>query len=198
MNEDPKRKNRRTIIVENLDDGAVCITVVGPPYLATTSAGEIRNLSTLRIEEPGPDEEPTEEVLELMRFEEMLSFKVPHSPSIFGPEDRSSDEVYDPSEWHSDELSDRVGWAVLCALEYGVVADLRLWTQLDTLPGGLPRCGFKYLSEDHWRHYSAWARCTNKATTEVTELRFQGKVYDARLCDTCAERELKRPETQRK
>jgi hypothetical protein len=86
-----------------------------------------------------------------------------------------------------------VGRAVLWALHYGVVEDLRFWTQQDALPGGLPRCDYGYYAADSDGD-SARARCTNEATTKVrvTELRPGGGVYEAKLCDACAERESKK------
>jgi hypothetical protein len=208
-------KNKRTIIVEDIDNG-VRVTVVGPPYLVPTVGNSSRNLATADIgrvwlsdfaPETGEDRAAysakhcTDTGSLHSRFIECdglchdLNCSEPadffqHWKSVDGKE-----QCIPLCKHHSRDMAHYVGRAVLWALHYGVVEDLRFWTQQDPLPGGLLRCDYGYHAADSDGD-SARARCTNEATTKVrvTETGPPSEVYEAKLCDACAERESKRPD----
>jgi hypothetical protein len=214
MSEDlNKQKNKRTIIVENIRNG-VRITVVGAPYLVATGAENTRNLSTDDIGEvwlsnfaPGTGEDRAaystkhctdtgslhgsstecDGMCHDLNCAEPADF-FQHWKSVDGDE-----RCIPPCKYHGRDMAHYVGRAVLWALHYGVVEDLRFWTQQDPLPGGLPRCHYGYYAIDSDGD-SSRERCTNEATTKVrvTEMGPPGEVYEAKLCDACAERESKR------
>jgi hypothetical protein len=208
-----KRKKRRTIVLEQVENG-VRITVEEPPYLVKTGTERTRNLSTLDITELclsdfTPDKGEDRAVYstkwctdtgslhgssavcdglchDLECFEPAAFFH--HWKGIDGKE-----RCIPLCKWHAHDLNYYVGRAVLWALKYGVVEDLRFWIMQDPLPGGLPRCDYGYYAVDSDGD-SEKARCTNEATTKVrvTELRPAGEVYEAKLCDACVERETNR------
>ena len=94
---------------------------------------------------------------------------------------------------HSGGKTHYVG-AVLWALHYGVVEDLRFWTQQDPLPGGLSGCDFRYYAMDPLGD-SKRAGCTNDATTRVrvTEPGSGGKVYDGNCATPAPNASRKKP-----
>ncbi len=215
MNGDVKKsKNKRTITVEELDNGVVRITVAGPPYLVTTGVDNTLDLSAHDIAEVwlsdfAPDEGEDRASYSAKHCTDTGSRHsqstecdgLCHDPNCLEPADffhhrRSSngeERCVSVCKWHSHDMSHYVGRAVLWALDYGVVEDLRFWTNQDPLPGGLARCDSRYHAIDSWGD-SEWARCTNEATTRVrvTEHGAGGEVYEAKVCDACAE-ESKRP-----
>jgi hypothetical protein len=210
-----KQKNKRTIIVEDIDNG-VRVTVVDPPYLVATVGESTRNLATADIggvwlSDFAPD-----------TGEDRAAYSAKHctdTGSLHGSSTECDGLCHDlncsePADFfqhwksvdgkeqciplckrHGRGMTHYVGRAVLWALHYGVVEDLRFWTQQDALPGGLPRCDYGYYAADSDGD-SARARCTNEATTKVrvTETGPPSEVYEAKLCDACAERESKRPD----
>jgi hypothetical protein len=214
MNEDlSKQKNKRTIIVEDIDNG-VRVTVVGPPYPVATVGNSTRNLATADIRGVWLSDFAPE------TGEDRAAYSAKHctdTGSLHGSSTECDGMCHDlncsePADffqhWKSVDGDERciplckhhgrgmthyVGRAVLWALHYGVVEDLRFWTQQDPLPGGLSRCDYGYYAADSDGD-SARARCTNEATTKVrvTEMGLPGEVYEAKLCDTCVERESKR------
>jgi hypothetical protein len=84
-------------------------------------------------------------------------------------------------KWHSHSVPFYIGRAVLWALDFGTVEDLRFWDH-DLLPGGTARCDRRYRAVDELG--LAWARCTRPATkrVKVTE---DGKIYEAKVCTRC-------------
>jgi hypothetical protein len=211
-----KSKNKQTITVEEIENGAVRITVAGPPYMVTTGAERTSNLSTHDISEvwlsdfaPDKGEDRATYSAEYCTDTGSLHSRstecdgLCHDLNCSEPADffqhwkssNGEERCIPLCKWHSRDLTHYVGRAVLWALNYGVVEDLRFWTQEDPLPVGPPRCDFHYYAVDSWGD-SERARCTEEATTKVrvTELWPEGKVYDAKLCDACAECELKRPD----
>jgi hypothetical protein len=214
MNGDLKPKNKRTITVEDLDSGAVRITVVGPPYLVATVGNNTRNLATddigyVWLSNFAPDTGEDRAVYSTKHCTDTGSLHgsstecdgLCHDLKCCEPADffhhwKSGDgeeRCIPLCKWHSRDMAHYVGRAVLEALKYGVVADLRFWTLQDPLPGGLPRCDYGYYAIDSDGD-SSRARCTNKATTKVrvTEMGPAGEVYDGKLCAVCAERESKK------
>jgi len=209
-----KSNNKRTITVEDIENGAIRIIVAGTPYMVSTGADSTHNLSTHDIAEVwlsdfAPD-----------KFEDRVTYSAEHctdTGSLHGPSTGCDGSCHDlncsePADFfqhwkgtdgkerciprckrHSRSMAHYVGRAVLWALNYGVVEDLRFWTQEDPLPVGLPRCDCRYYAVDSWGD-SERARCTNEATTKVrvTELWPEGKVYDVKLCSACADHESKR------
>jgi len=205
-------KNERTIIVKDTETG-VRITVAGPPYLVTTGADSTRNLSTDDIAEawlsnfaPGPGEDraaySTKHCTDTGSLHGSTECNgLCHDPNCAEPADffqhwkgANGEERCIPfCKWHGRDMAHYVGRAVLWALDYGVVEDLRFWTLEDPLPGGLPRCDFNYYAIDPWGD-SERARCTNEATTKARITEPGGEVYEAKLCASCAERESKTPD----
>jgi hypothetical protein len=211
-----KQKNKRTITIEDIENG-VRVTVEGPPYLVSTVGNSTRDLATADIGgvglsdfAPGTDEDRaayaakhcTDNGSLHSRFIECdglchdLNCSEPadffqHWKSVDGEE-----QCIPLCKRHSRDMAHYVGRAVLWALHYGVVEDLRFWTQQDPLPGGVPRCHYGYYAIDSDGD-SSRARCTNEATTKVrvTEMGPPGEVYEAKLCDACVERESKRSKT---
>lgn len=209
MSDDRKPKNKQTIIIEDIKDG-VRITVNGPAYMVSTGDSS-RNLSThdvgeVRLSDFAPE-----------AGEDRAAYSAKHctdTGSLHGSSTKCDGMCHDldclePADFfhhwkgedgkerciplckfHGREMSYYVGRAVLWALRYGVVEDLRFWTQQDTLPGGLPRCEYGYYATDSDGD-SERARCTNAATAKVrvTETEPAGEVYEANVCDACAERE---------
>lgn len=210
--------NKRTITVEDVENGAVRITVAGPPCMVSTGAERTSNLSTHDISEVwlsdfAPD-----------KGEDRAAYSTKHCTDTGSLHSRSTEcdglchdlNCFEPADFfqhwkgsdgkerciplckrHGRDMTHYVGRAVLWALNYGVVEDLRFWTEQDPLPTGLPRCDCRYHAVDSWGD-SERARCTKEATTKVrvTELWPEGKVYEAKLCDACAERESKRPDAR--
>jgi hypothetical protein len=211
-----KSKNKRTITVEDVDNGAVRITVAGPPYMVATGAESTRNISTRDIAEVwlsnfAPDKREDRATYSAEHCTDTGSLHnrstecdgLCHDLNCSEPADffqhwKSSDgqeRCIPLCKWHSRDMTHYVGRAVLWALNYGVVEDLRFWTQEDPLPIGLPRCDSHYYAIDSWGD-SERARCTNEATTKVrvTEMGPPSEVYEAKLCDACADRESNRPD----
>jgi hypothetical protein len=211
MNSDSnKQKNKRNIIVEDISTG-VRVTVEGPPYLVSTVGDSTRNLATddiggVWLSDFAPDP-----------GEDRAAYSAKHCTDAGSLHDSSTEcgglchdlNCSEPADFfqhwksadgkeqciplckrHGHGMTHYVGRAVLWALYYGVVEDLRFWTQQDPLPGGLPRCDYGYYAADSDGD-STRARCTNEATTKVrvTEMGPPGGMYEAKLCDACADRE---------
>jgi hypothetical protein len=212
-----RRKDKRSITIEGLDSGAVRITVEGSPCLVSIGADSTRNLSTHDIGEVwlskfAPDKGEDRAAYSAKYCTDTGSLHTRsvecdglcHDLNCLEPADFlqhwSGVDGKEPCiplcKWHAHDLNYYVGRAVLWALHYGVVEDLRFWKQQDPLPSGLPRCDCGYYAIDS-DGGSERARCTNEATTKVrvTELRPGGEVYEGKLCDACAARESKRPVT---
>lgn len=201
MNENPNKRenNKRTMIVEDTENGAVRITVAGPPYPVQTNNDLPINLLTCEIprvrlspfkhkvgdREAYSSGHCTDDSHGPKGCNGMCHYTNCSKPAEFFEHwrnDDGSEHCLLFCKWHTRDVCYRVGSAMLWALNYGVVQDLRFWTGLDTLSNGLPRCDFSYYAIDEGE--SDWARSTNEATTEVcvTEFGPEGKVYDAKAC----------------
>jgi len=209
-----EQRSKRTITIEDIGDG-VRVTVVGPSYLVGTGAEGTRDLATDDIGEvwlsnfaPGPGEDRATYSNKHCTDSGNLHSRsnecdgVCHDPNCSEPADFFQNWSVDGKERciplckrHGRDMTHYVGRAVLWALDYAVVEDLRFWTQQDPLPGGLPRCDYRFHAIDSDGD-SEKARCTNPATTRVRVTRTgpAGKVFEAKLCDDCAETESKRPD----
>jgi len=73
------------------------------------------------------------------------------------------------------------GRAVLFAVNFGVVHDLRFWNH-DILPDGSVRCDRRYRAVDEYG--LTWARCTRTATKRV-RISEEGESHEANVCPTC-------------
>jgi hypothetical protein len=210
MSGDPsERKNKRTIVVENVEHGTVRIAVVGSAYLVSTGSESTRDLATHDIGEVWlsnfvPDADEDRAAYSAKHCTDTGSLHINstgcdglcHDLNCFEPADffqhwrgvDGKDRCIPLCKWHSHDLNFFVGRAVLWALQYGVVADLRFWTQEDPLPGGLPRCDYGYYAPDSDGD-SVRARCTFPATKRVKITEHKGQkvlTYEAKLCTRCA------------
>jgi hypothetical protein len=202
-----KRSNKRTIVVEDIENGAVRITVAGPPYLITTGADSTRNMSTRDIAEVWLSDFAH-------KGEDRAAYSAKHCTDtgvLHGPEgcdgtchelncskpadflehwktDDGQERCLPFCKWHSHDMNHCVGRAVLWALDYGVVDDLRFWKEQDPLPGGRPRCDHCYYAIDPSGD-SERARCAVPATKRVKVSENSGgepSTYEAKLCTRCA------------
>jgi hypothetical protein len=213
MSADPKKqRNRRTIVLEQVENG-VRITVEGAPYPVPSGVESTRDLATDEVGnvwlsnfKPANGEDravySTKHCTDTgsLHGSSTVCDGLCHDLNCLEPADffehwKGNDgkgRCIPMCKLHGREMSYYVGRAVLWALKYGVVEDLRFWTQQNTLPGGLPRCEYGYYATDSDGD-SERARCTNEATTKVrvTEIGPAGDVYEAKLCDACVERETK-------
>jgi hypothetical protein len=205
-------KNKRTIIVEDIENGGVRITVAGTPYLTGTSSDRTHNMSTRDINQAflsdfAPDQGEDRAAYSARHCTDTGNLHGPSGcdgmchdfncsrPADFFEHWKSGDaqERCIPfCKWHSEHMYYRFGRAVLWALAYGVVEELPFWTEQDPLPGGLPRCDSHYRAVDSDGD-SGWARCTSPATkrARVTENSGKGlEIYEAKVCTHCAARRL--------
>jgi hypothetical protein len=213
MSADPnKRRNRRTITVEDIENG-VRIAVEGVQYLVPTGVEGTRDLAIHEVRGVwlsnfAPDKDEDRAAYSAKHCTDTGSLHgsstacdgLCHDLECFEPADffhhwkgeDGKEGCIPMCKLHGHGMSYYVGKAVLWALEYGVVEDLRFWIMQDPLPGGLPRCDYGYHAVDSDGD-SEKARCTNMATTKVrvTEIGPAGDVYEAKLCDACLERETK-------
>jgi hypothetical protein len=201
-------KNKRTITVEDLEGGGIRVTVAGSPFRYSSSAGRTLNMSTRDIPRVYlSDFAPA-------AGEERAAYSAKHCTDdgmLHGPNgcngtchDSNCDRPADLFEcsngengqkhcipfckFHGHGMLHRVGRAVLMALDFGVIEDLRFWTQVDPLPSGMPRCQYHYYATDEWGD-SARARCTEPATKRVKVIVTGGAdetMIDTELCANCA------------
>ena len=173
LNEQARKK--RTVIVENGVNGAVRISIPGVPY-----PDQKNNLLNCEIPRVWLSDLKGK-VRNRAAYSSGLCTDDSHTGGCYGlchyadcPEpaefwehwnnDDGGEHCLPFCKWHAQDTCYRVGRAVLWALNYGVVEDLRFW-DLDMLPKGLPRCDYRYWAIGEGE--SVWARCTNEATTKV-------------------------------
>ncbi|HXJ87785.1 MAG TPA: hypothetical protein VMS18_13270 [Candidatus Binatia bacterium] len=201
-------KNKRTITLEDLESGGVRVTVAGTPFLYSPSVGRTMNLSTHDIPHVYLSD------FAAAAGEDRAAYSAKHCTDdgmLHGPNgcdgmchdlncDRPAD-LFECSKgenglkhcipfckFHGHGMCHRVGRAVLMALDFGVIEDLRFWTQVDPLPSGLPRCHYHYYATDEWGD-SERARCTEPATKRVRVIVTGGagsRTIDTELCADCA------------
>lgn len=196
---------KRTITVEDLEGGGVRITVAGPPFLYSPSAGRILNMSTHDIPKvslsnfaPGEGEDRAAYSAKHCTDDGML-----HGPDgcdgrchdlncdrpadffVCSKAEDSRDRCIPFCKFHGYGMCHRVGRAVLMALDFGVIEDLRFWTQVDPLPSGLLRCHYHYYATDEWGD-SERARCTSPAAKRARVIMSKGETIDTGLCVQCA------------
>lgn len=202
-----KRKNKRTIVIEDLDNGAVRVTVAGPPYIVAGVDGE-QNLSTCDIAEcwlmrftPGDGEDRATYAAKWCTWCTVMHGTDCdggcHEVNCDAPADFfvcwvgcDGEERRIPScRWHSCDTIYRLGRAVFWALNYGVTEDLRFRRNEDRLPGGVPRCDGQFGAYDQSGDFED-ARCTLPATKRVKISGARGREpeYEAKFCADCLAR----------
>jgi len=197
-------KNKRTITIEDLEGGGIRVSVTGPPFLYPTLSGEKLNLSTRYIPQvflsdfaPGEGEDRAAYSAKHCTDDGMLHGPTGcdgmcHDSNCLRPADffvcskaeDGRDRCIPFCKFHSRGMCHRVGRAVLLALDFGVIEDLRFWTLVDPLPSGLPRCHYHYYATDAWGD-SERARCTEPATKRARVTMTGGKgpmTIDTELC----------------
>ena len=200
--------NKRTITIEDLDGGGVRVTVAGPPFLYSPSAGRTLNMSThdlphVFLSEFAPGDGEPSATYSAKHCTDDGMLRGPDGcdgmchdlncdrPADFFVRSRSEDgpERCIPfCKFHSHDMCHRVGRAVLMALDFGVIEDLRFWTLVDPLPSGLPHCHYHHYAIDEWGD-SERARCTEPAAklARVTMPGGKGpRTIDTELCAECA------------
>jgi hypothetical protein len=202
---DNSSKSKRTVIIEEIENDGVRITVAGCPYIV--NAGRFRDISTRDINhtwlsdfKPAADEDPGKYAAGYCT--DTGTFHGPggchgkcHDFNCSDPADfflhwksKDGQESCIPvCKWHGRSTSYWVGRTVLWALEYGVADDLRLLKTKDPLPDGSPRCNFMYYTTDAWGD-RAKARCTSPAKKRVRITTDRGglqETYETKLCEKC-------------
>ena len=199
------KKNKRTITIEDLEGGGVRVTVAGPPFLYSPSAGRTLNMSThdlphVFLSEFAPGDGETRATYSAKHC---TDDGMQHGPNgcdgmchdfnclrpadffVCSKDENGQKHCIPFCKFHGHGMCDRVGRAVLMALDFGVIEDLRFWTLVDPLPSGLPRCHYHYYAIDEWDD-SERARCTQPAAKRARVIMSKGQTIDTELCAQCA------------
>jgi len=199
------KKNKRTITIEDLEGGGVRVTVAGPPFLYSPSAGRTLNMSThdlphVFLSEFAPGDGETRATYSAKHCTDDGMQHGPngcdgmcHDFNCLRPADFFVCSKTEDGQkrripfckLHSHGMCHRVGRAVLMALDFGVIEDLRFWTLVDPLPSGLRRCHYHYYAIDEWGD-SERARCTEPAAKLARVIMNDGRTIDTELCAECA------------